>query len=133
MDGVCQSGKKLTGQNPINHDIILGLKGSDVLNPVMNNTKWNELVLEMDELTPSPAWSTLSMNGHNYGPDRDWLYHFTEGGYEDIVYVDIHVETPMQRELVLSALRKVHVPGEETSAGFRVFGQVQNGQGVDYI
>jgi hypothetical protein len=104
-----------------------------MLNPVMNNTKWNELRLEMYALTPTPAWSTLSTNGYNYGPDREWFHHFRAGGYEDIVHVDIHVETPTQRELVRSALRKVHVPGEETPEGFRVFGYLQDSQGADYI
>jgi hypothetical protein len=108
-------------------------KGDVMLRPVMNDTKWNELRLEMYALTPPPTWKTLSTNRYYYGPERDWFYHFSEGRYEDIVHVDIHVETPNQRELVLSALRRVHVPGEETPEGFRVFGYLQDGQGADYI
>ncbi|WP_343683443.1 DUF6678 family protein [Asticcacaulis sp.] len=104
-----------------------------MLNPVMNNTKWDELRLEMYALTPPPAWSTLATNGYNYGPDREWFYHFREGGYKDIVHVDIHIETLEQRELVRSILRKVHVPGAETPNGFRVFGYLQDGQSSDYI
>jgi len=56
-----------------------------------------------------------------------------EGGYGDIVHLDIHVETPSQRELIRTALRKVHVPGEETPEGFRVFDYLHNGRSVDYI
>lgn len=104
-----------------------------MLNPVMNNTKWNELRLEMYALKPTPAWSTLVTNGSHYGPDREWFHHFRDGGYEDIVHVDIHIETASQRELVRSALRKVHVPGEETTEGFRVCGYLQDGQAADYI
>ncbi|MCX8995676.1 hypothetical protein NOF55_00980 [Rhizobiaceae bacterium BDR2-2] len=104
-----------------------------MLNPVMNNTKWDELRLEMHALTPPPAWSTVSTAGYDHGPDREWFYHFKEGGYDDIVHVDIQVETPGQRELVRSVLRKVHVPGEEISEGFRVFGYLQDGQGAEYI
>lgn len=109
------------------------LKGSPVLNPVMNNTKWEEVRLAMYALDPSPAWSTLVTSGHRYGPDREWFYHFRDGGYEDIVHVDIQVATSDQRELVQSALKKIHVPGEETADGFRVFGYVERGQTTDYI
>ncbi len=104
-----------------------------MLNPVMNNTKWNELRLAMYALKPTPRWSTLSTSGYHYGPDGEWFYHFRADGYEDIVHVDIHIETPIQRELVRSALKRVHVPGEETPGGFRVFGYLQNGEGADYI
>jgi hypothetical protein len=104
-----------------------------VLYPAMNDTKWNELRLEMYAQKPPPAWSTLDTNGYRSPPDRDWFYHFREGGYESILHVDIQVETPTQRELVRSALRKVHVPGEETPEGFRVFGYLQDGQAAAFI
>ncbi|MBW8640394.1 hypothetical protein K1W69_24595 [Hoeflea sp. WL0058] len=104
-----------------------------MLNPVMNNTKWDELRLAMDEVIPSPYWKSLATNGYNYGPDCDWLEHFREGGYDHIVHVDILIETTDQRDLVRSALRKIHVPGEETPEGFRVFGYLRDGQSADYI
>ena len=104
-----------------------------MLNPVMNNTKWEKLRLQMYALSPTPAWSTLSTGGYRSHPDREWFYHFREGGYEDILHVDILVETSAQREAVRSALRAVHVPGEETPSGFRVFGYLFDGQGADYI
>jgi hypothetical protein len=104
-----------------------------VLNPVMNNTKWNELRLEMYALTPPPAWSTLSTNGYRSPPDHEWYYHFRDGGYDSILHVDILVKGAAQREMVRSALRKVHVPGEETPEGFRVFGYLQDGQAADYV
>lgn len=104
-----------------------------MLNPVMNNTKWNELRLAMYALKPAPKWSTLSTEGHEYGPDGEWFYHFRNGGYEDIAHVDIHTETPAQRESVRVALQRIHVPGEETAKGFRVFGYIRDGEGVDYL
>lgn len=104
-----------------------------MLYPVMNNTKWEKLRLQMYALSPTPAWSTLSTGGYCSQPDRDWFYHFRLGGYEDILYVDILVETSAEREVVRSALRAVHVPGEETPRGFRVFGYLSEAQGAEYI
>ena len=104
-----------------------------MLNPVMNNTKWDELRLQMHALTPRPAWSTLSTSGYRSPPDREWFYHFREVGYEDILHLDIQVETSTARELVRSVLKAVHVPGEEIAGGFRVFGYLHDGQGADFI
>ena len=104
-----------------------------MLTQVMNNMKWDELRLEMHALAPPPTWSILSTSGYRSQPDREWFYHFKVGGYQDILLVDIDVETPAQREIIRSALQKVHVPGEETPGGFRVFGYLQHGQAADFI
>lgn len=104
-----------------------------MLNPVMNNSNWDEIRLETYALTPPPSWSTLSTSGHHSQPDREWFYHFREGGYDDILHLEIQVETPIQRELVRSALKKEHVPGEETANGFRIFGYLRGYQAADYI
>lgn len=104
-----------------------------MFNPVMNNTKWNELRLQMSALTPPPAWSALSTSGYRSPPEREWFYHFREGGYEDILHVDIQVETPAERGIVRLVLKAVHVPGEETASGFRVFGYLYDGQGTAFI
>jgi hypothetical protein len=109
------------------------VQGSNMLNLVMNNTKWNEVHLVMYALDPSPAGSTLSRNGHRYGPDREWFYHFRNGGYEDIVHVDIHVAISHQHELVQTAHKKIHVPGAVVADGFRVFDYVEHDQFIDYI
>jgi hypothetical protein len=101
--------------------------------PLMNNTKWSELRLAMDGMDPSPRWITLSDNGHLSSPDRDWYYHFSVGGYKDTVYVDILTDTREQRDQVRSALKRIHLPGEETELGFRVYGYAQAGQVIDYI
>ncbi len=104
-----------------------------MLHPTMNNTKWDELRLGMYALSPRPSWSTLSTNGYHSRLDYDWFYHFRDGGYASILHVDIRVETPAQRELVRAALKKIHVPGEETPDGFRVFGYLQGNQAADFI
>lgn len=101
--------------------------------PAMNNTKWDELRLAMYSLTPTPVWSTLSKNGYQSPPDREWFYHFKAGGYDDILHVDIHVETSEQRHLVRLALSRVQVPGEENATGFRIFGYLPAGQFADFI
>lgn len=87
----------------------------------------------MYALEPTPAWSTLSTNGYRSRYDRECYYHFSECGYEDILHVDTLVEDSAQRDAVRSALKKVHVPGEETPEGFRVFGYLQNGQAANFI
>lgn len=101
----------------------------------MNDTKWNELRLAMYELKPTPAYSTLATNGYQSPPDKEWFYHLrsTDSGYEYILHVDILAENSEQRELIRSALQQIHVPGEETAQGFRVFGYLQEGQAADYI
>ena len=101
--------------------------------PVMNNTKWDELRLAMYALDPHPRWSVLNRNGYQSDPDGEWFYHFRIGGYEDIVHVDIFAQNPAQRDLIRSALCQIHVPGEETPEGFRVFGYLREGQAADYL
>ena len=101
--------------------------------PVMNNTKWDELRLAMYGLEPSPKFVTLATNGCRGKPDREWFYHFREGGYEDNEAVDILVDSLEQREEVRAALRKIHVPGEEIANGFRVLGYLREGDAADYI
>lgn len=102
-------------------------------NPAMNNTKWDEVRLAMHALTPRPSWRTLSLDGYRSQPDREWFYHFREGGYESILHLDIQIDTPAQRQLVRAALRSVRVPGEETPEGFRVYGYLHVGQSADFI
>ena len=102
-------------------------------NPLMSNTKWNELRLAMYATDPVPRWSTLSTNGYYSYPDTEWYYHFQEGGYEDIVYVDIFVKDLEHRERIRTAIKRIHLPGEETSDGFRIYGYSQQGQTVTYL
>jgi hypothetical protein len=104
-----------------------------VLTSAMNKTKWNELRLEMYNFVEPPAFNVMNTNGGRTGLDTEWYYHFRDGGYETILYVDISVKDDAQRQHVRSALRRVHVPGEETSTGFRVFGYLQGGQVADWI
>jgi hypothetical protein len=87
----------------------------------------------MYALEPTPAWRAIATNGYCSPPDREWFYHFRVGGYESILQIEIEVENPAQRELIRAALKRVHVPGEETPDGFRVFGYLQDSQSADYM
>lgn len=41
--------------------------------------------------------------------------------------------TTWRREMIGAARKNIHLPGEETDRGFRVFGYAERGQAVDYI
>ncbi|KTT07367.1 hypothetical protein NS2R_22370 [Pseudomonas oryzihabitans] len=99
----------------------------------MNNTKWDEIRLAMHALDPRPAWSTTSTRGYRSSPDREWFYRFQEGGYSDILHLDILVDSPEQRDRVRAALQRIGVPGEELSGGFRVFGYLNPHQHGAYL
>ncbi|MFT3989017.1 DUF6678 family protein [Aestuariivirga sp.] len=103
------------------------------IHAVMNNTKWNELRLAMYNIEPAPRWSTLATNGFQSSPDREWFYHFRNGRYEGIVHVDIFADNPQHGDMILAALRKIHVPGEKTPDGFRVYGYRRDGQTIGYV
>jgi hypothetical protein len=100
----------------------------------MNNTKWQELRLAMLDLESPPRWRTRDVvTGFESSWDREWFYHFPEGGYGTIEWVEIAVENPNQLLALQRALAQVHVPGERTDAGFRVYGFVQAGRFVDFV
>ncbi|WP_235782766.1 DUF6678 family protein [Bradyrhizobium murdochi] len=100
---------------------------------VMNNTKWEELRLAMYAIEPAPRYRCMTIAGYYSDEDAEWFYHFRAGGYDDIRYVDIFVESQSHREQVRRALKKIHLPGEETVEAFRVYGYALPGQSLDYL
>jgi hypothetical protein len=100
---------------------------------VMNNTKWEELRLTMYGIEPAPKYRCMTTAGYYSHPDGEWFYHFRAGGYDDIQYVDIFAESQPHREQIRSALKKIHLPGEETGDGFRIYGYALPGQTLDYL
>ena len=102
---------------------------------VMNNTKWEELRLAMYELGElTPAWRTRNIeNGYVCPWDKEWFYHFKQGGYETIEWVEIQTLSPKQEAVVIKALTSIHVPGEKISEGYRIYGHVPIGKSVDYL
>lgn len=101
----------------------------------MNDTKWDEVRLAMYGLGDlRPAWRTRCVeNGFVTAWDREWFYHFRDGGYAMIEWVEIKIETDAQCDTVLEALKAIHVPGERTEHGFKVYGHVKIGQPVGYL
>ena len=102
---------------------------------LLNDTKWDELRLAMYNLGHlSPRWRTLDIkNGYLSDWDREWYYHFREGGYKTIQWVDIETVGENQTEAVLRELVRFSLPGERIPDGFRVYGYVEPGSYVQYI
>jgi len=103
--------------------------------PVMNITKWDEIRLAMYALGDQrPRWRTRDIeNGYVCPWDGEWFYHFRQGGYDTIAWVEIEVTSNKQRDLVLERLREIHVPGEVSEHGFIVFGYLQSSRQIDYL
>ena len=103
--------------------------------PVMNDTKWDELRLGMHGLESlSPRWRTKDVqSGYVSEWDTEWFHHFRAGGYATIEWVELATPDDAQRQAVLDVLERIHLPGEVTADGFKVFGFVESGQPVDYL
>ena len=100
----------------------------------MNNTKWTEIFKAFyygAELVGGPLvpWTTKQLSGFVYS-DNTWT-HFGVG-MEDSKEIDwLMIElTEENREFVLDALRKIHVPGEVLADSVIVYGHRTD---VDYI
>ena len=103
------------------------------MNALMNNTKWEELRLAMYGIESAPRYRCMTIGGYYLDADAEWFYHFRAGGYDDIRYVDIFVESQAHRTQIRGALKAIHLPGEETDDGFRVYGYALPGQTLDYL
>jgi hypothetical protein len=104
------------------------------VNPVMNDTKWDELRLGMYGLGDlRPRWRTKDVSGYTSEWDGEWFYHFRAGGYTTIEWVEISVTSPEQDAAVLELLQKVHVPGHRVEQGYRVYGHVGAQIVIDFI
>jgi len=103
----------------------------------MSNSKWNELRLAMHGLGHfTPRWRTRDIEtGYESDWDRDWFYHFQgpRDSFRNIEWLEIAVDTEDQRTAILDALANVHVPGEVTGVGIRIFGYIPEGIAVSYL
>ena len=103
--------------------------------PCMNDTKWEELRLAMHELGPlGPRYRVRNIDsGFVSDWDGEWFYHFRVGSHAKIEWVDLRVSAGEQEDAVLQALRRIHVPGCRTEDGFKVYGYLPIGTGLDYL
>ena len=95
----------------------------------MNNTKWTEIIKEFyygmecaddEKIRQIPLrWTTKSTNGFIYS-DSTWT-HFGMENLKEIEWLRIDLN-PMNRDIVLSILRKIHVPGEVIDDCVYVYG-----------
>lgn len=99
----------------------------------MNNTKWNEIRLAMIAMESPPLWIITYLNGYQSMVDGEWFYHFKEGGYLDIQYLDILTNSVEQHAMVGSILQAIHLPGMETSTGYRILGYANSVSKVDFL
>ena len=105
----------------------------------MNNTKWTEIFkgfyygvecAEDEKLSRIPIpWTTKSINGYIYS-DTTWA-HFgvSMENSKEIEWLKIDL-TPMNKNIVLAILKKIHVPGEVFDDCVYVYGYRTD---VDYI
>jgi hypothetical protein len=100
----------------------------------MNDTKWEELRLAMYNLGPSsPRWRAKDLSGYTSPWDGEWFYHFRNGGYVSIEWVEIQVSSVDQDAVVLALLKAIHLPGVRIERGFRIYGYTSDGVAVDYL
>jgi hypothetical protein len=62
-----------------------------------------------------------------------WYYHFRDGGYRSIEWVEIEVTSPGQLRAAQDVLASIHVPGERTPPGFKVYGYMRPATVLGYV
>jgi hypothetical protein len=89
----------------------------------------------MSELGPlSPRFRVKKIEAAQPGPwDGEWYYHFREGGYGSMEWVELQLKDESQRDDVSSVLASINLPGAHTTGGFIVYGHVMPGTFVEYI
>lgn len=105
--------------------------------PVMNDTKWEGLRRAMYLLGDlRPKWRTKGIQSWYVrewdGDWFDWSHQFGEG-YPSIEWMEIMVTSTEQDAAVVNALKALHVRGEKTEHGYRVFGYAEPGKPMNYI
>jgi hypothetical protein len=101
---------------------------------VMNYTKWEELRQAMYELGDlRPRWRAKDLSGYVSPWDGEWFYHFRNGSYKTMEWVEIQVSSPEQDESVLASIKAIHLPGLRIDSGYRIYGYVDDGDAADYL
>ncbi|WP_371260666.1 DUF6678 family protein [Bradyrhizobium sp. WSM2793] len=103
---------------------------------VANDTKWRELWEAVLDLPPPcrPRFRCRNLETGNLSHwDGEWFYHWMSAGWNWMEWAELSVETTPQRERVRAILKRIRFVGEKTTAGFRIYGYVRNGEAADYI
>lgn len=102
---------------------------------VMNNTRWRKLRAAMLGLRPlSPGYRIMNAEyGDLTAWDGAWFHHFNLPSYAFIEWLELRPRNPSLRAALHEALKRLHLPGEATPDGFRIFGYARSGRPVDYI
>ncbi|TCM89718.1 hypothetical protein EV294_1115 [Paenibacillus sp. BK033] len=90
--------------------------------PLMNDTKWDEIREAMLDSDRTIRWRTKdNENGYIAHWDADWFYHFRQGRYKTIEWLEISL-TEENIAYVMTKLKEIHVPGEVDGNVARVYG-----------
>lgn len=103
---------------------------------VANDTKWRELREAVLNLKSSdqPRFRCKNLETGNLSQwDGEWFYHWTSYGRDWMEWAELSIATPHQRTLVRAILKRIRFAGEETAAGFRIYGYVRSGESAGYI
>ncbi|WP_028390717.1 DUF6678 family protein [Bacillus cihuensis] len=105
---------------------------------LMNDTKWEEIRLEMDRYEDVDGvitqWRTKYVKDGYICPwSNDWYEYFRLGEYETIEWLEIKVESEEIKNTVVKILKEINVPGEVLSNTIKVYGYIKEGTFIDYI
>lgn len=101
---------------------------------LMNNTKWEEILLTMYNYPLVVRWRTKDIEtGYICEWGCDWYYHFKHGGYKTIEWLEIKTDNKKLENDVLELLRKIHVVGKVLDNSIKVYGYLKTGISVGYL
>lgn len=102
-------------------------------NSLMNDTKWKEIRTAMYNYPLTVQWRVKNIeSGYLSNWDSEWFYHFAEGGYDTIEWLEIKVDNEQMKNDIINILRKIHVPGEILKGSIKIYGYIKDGF-IDYI
>ena len=88
----------------------------------MNNTKWNEIRLAMNDIPYTVKQRTKDLeNGYISQWNADWFYHFMIGGYKTIEWLEIQF-TSKTKDIIVNKLKEINVPAELLENSVKIYG-----------